>query len=81
VVAKLKEALVARGTAKLVRACASGCLDLCESGISIVQEPDHVAYGGVTLADVDEIVDAVSAGRVVARLVVHPASRRADPAS
>jgi (2Fe-2S) ferredoxin len=80
VLAKLKEALVARGTAKVVRACASGCLDLCETGISIVQEPDHVAYGGVTLADVDEIAEAVSAGKVVTRLVVHPAYRRADPA-
>src|SRR4026207_1608046 len=41
--AKLKE----RGVADRIRACASGCLDLCEIGASIVQEPDHVAYGGV----------------------------------
>ena len=30
------------------------------SGISVVQEPEHVAYGGVTLADVDAIADAVA---------------------
>jgi (2Fe-2S) ferredoxin len=72
VVAKLKEALVNRGVAKEgVRACSSSCLDLCETGISIVQEPEHVTYGDVTLADVDAIADAASRGEVVERLVVH----------
>ncbi len=72
VVKGLKAALVARGAMKVVRACSSSCLDLCEEGISIVQEPDHVAYANVTLADVDELADAVVAGTVVARLVAHP---------
>lgn len=72
IVAKLKEALAKRGAAKeLVRACSSSCLDLCETGISVVQEPEHVAYGGVTLADVDELADAAARGDVVERLVVH----------
>jgi (2Fe-2S) ferredoxin len=72
VVAKLKEALAKRGTAKdVVRACSSSCLDLCETGISVVQEPEHVAYGNVTLADVDAIADAASGGGVLARLAVH----------
>ena len=71
VVKKLKEALVARGVAKSVRACSAGCLDLCETGISIVQEPDHVAYGHVTLADVDALADCVAEGRVLERLVIH----------
>lgn len=75
IVAKLKEALVRLGSAKTVRACASGRLDLCEIGASIVQEPDHVAYGNVTLADVDELAEALSQGRVVDRLVVHRGSR------
>jgi len=71
IVPALKEALAARGVAKdIVRACSSSCLDLCESGISIVQEPEHVAYGGVTLADVDAIADAAARGEVVERLVV-----------
>ena len=77
IVAKLKEALVARNAHKLVRACSSGCLDLCESGASIVQEPEHVAYGRVTLADVDELADALVAGRVVERLVVWPRKKAA----
>lgn len=67
----LKDALLKRGAAKQLRACASGCLDLCEIGAAVVQEPEHVAYGNVTLADVDAIADAAVAGTVVERLVVH----------
>lgn len=71
VVPALKAALDKRGVAKtFARACSASCLDLCETGISIVQEPEHVAYGRVTLADVDEIADAVARGEVVERLVV-----------
>ncbi len=75
----LKEALVKRGVAKdRVRACVSGCLDLCEVGASVLQEPEHVAYGGVTLADVDSIADAATAGAVVERLVVHRGGKAAE---
>jgi (2Fe-2S) ferredoxin len=81
-VTALKEALVKRGVAKdRVRACASGCLDLCEIGASVLQEPDHVAYGNVTLADVDAIADAASAGTVVERLLVHGRVERAPTGS
>ncbi len=72
IVKKLKAALLARGTAARVRACTASCLDLCEIGASIVQEPEHVAYGHVTLEDVDAIVDAASKGEIVERLVVYP---------
>jgi (2Fe-2S) ferredoxin len=68
---RLKEALKTKGLAGRLRACTSSCLDLCEIGISIVQEPEHVAYGRVTLEDVDAIVDAAAKGEVVERLVVH----------
>jgi (2Fe-2S) ferredoxin len=74
IVTKLKAAVLARGGQKRFRVCSSGCLDLCESGVSIVDEPMHVAYGGVTLADVDELADALVQGRVVERLVVHRGS-------
>jgi (2Fe-2S) ferredoxin len=71
-VPRLKDALAKRGVAKdVVRACASGCLDLCEIGASVLQEPEHVAYGNVTLADVDDLADAAATGAVVERLVVH----------
>jgi (2Fe-2S) ferredoxin len=72
VVTKLKEALARRGVAQnVVRACSSSCLDMCESGISLVQEPEHVAYGHVSPSDIEEIADAASRGEIVERLVVH----------
>ena len=67
----VKASLLRRGVAGRVRACATGCLDLCETGASMVQEPDHVAYGHVTLDDVEEVAEALVEGRVVDRLVVH----------
>jgi (2Fe-2S) ferredoxin len=70
-VPKLKEALAVRDLARVVaRACSSSCLDMCEAGIAVVQEPEHVVYGNVTLADVDAIADAMATGAVVERLVV-----------
>ena len=78
-VVRLKEALAARGVAKdVVRACATGCLDLCESGVAVLQEPEHVAYGSVTADDIDAIADAAASGTVVLRLVAYPA-RTAEP--
>ncbi|WP_394842986.1 (2Fe-2S) ferredoxin domain-containing protein [Pendulispora brunnea] len=73
---KLKDALKTKGTARTVRACTSSCLDMCESGVTIVQEPEHVVYGHVTLDDVDEIADASARGQVVERLVVARGSSR-----
>lgn len=70
-VKQLKAALLARGAASTLRACSSSCLDLCEIGAAMVQEPDHVAYGRVTPGDIDEIAEAAIAGKVVERLVVH----------
>jgi (2Fe-2S) ferredoxin len=69
---KLKAALLQRGASARVRACTSGCLDLCEIGATVLQEPEHVAYGGVTLDDVDAIAEAADKGTVVERLVVRP---------
>jgi (2Fe-2S) ferredoxin len=83
IVVHLKEALARRGVAKdVVRACSSSCLDLCESGVAVLQEPQHVAYGGVTLDDVEAIAEAAARGEVVARLVVHgPAGAQPDAQS
>jgi (2Fe-2S) ferredoxin len=76
VVLALKEALAKRGVAKeVVRACSSSCLDMCETGITILQEPEHVAYGHVRLEDVDAIADAAARGEILDRLVVHRADR------
>jgi (2Fe-2S) ferredoxin len=75
IVKRLKAALLQRGASARVRACTSGCLDLCEIGATVLQEPEHVAYGGVTLDDVDAIAEAADKGTVVERLVVRPPSR------
>jgi (2Fe-2S) ferredoxin len=64
-----KQALADRGVNRRVRANRSGCLDQCEHGPTVVVYPDAVWYGGVTLADVDEIVDRhIVGGEPVARL-------------
>jgi len=64
-----KKELAARGLHTAVRATASGCLDACEQGPSVVVYPDDVWYGHVTLDDVKEIVEEhVIGGRPVERL-------------
>jgi (2Fe-2S) ferredoxin len=65
---------------KGVRANAAGCLDACERGVAVVVYPDNVWYGGVTVADVKEIVEEhVIAGRPVERLRMQlPISRKKD---
>jgi (2Fe-2S) ferredoxin len=64
-----KKALASRGLNRRVRANRSGCLDQCEHGPTVVVYPDAVWYGGVTEADVDEIIDAhIVGGRPVERL-------------
>ena len=67
----LKTEIAARGLAKLeARVCTSSCLDQCETGVTVLVEPDHFFYGRVTTADVLEIVDELVKGRPVKRLVV-----------
>lgn len=55
---RFKQALKERGLHGRMRANASGCLDACEYGISVVVYPDSVWYGGVTVDDVDEIIES-----------------------
>jgi (2Fe-2S) ferredoxin len=76
---RLKEVLKEKGLAGRLRACTSSCLDLCETGVSIVQEPEHVAYGRVKLEDVDAIVEAAGRGEVLDRLVVHRGGAKEKP--
>jgi (2Fe-2S) ferredoxin len=69
VAAAFKSKLYARGLKRLVRANKAYCLDQCAHGVPIVVYPEAVWYGGVTLADVDEIIEAhIIGGRPVERL-------------
>jgi (2Fe-2S) ferredoxin len=67
----LKEEVAARGLAKLeARVCTSSCLDQCDTGVTVLVEPDHFFYGRVTAADAPEIVDGLVSGQPVKRLVI-----------
>ena len=69
--AALKAELKRCGVAGIVRANASGCLDACEFGVSIVIYPEGIWYGGVTLKDVPQIVErTVLNGEVIERLLI-----------
>jgi (2Fe-2S) ferredoxin len=71
--ARLKQLLKERGMATTeVRACTSSCLDACWVGPTIAVEPDHFYYGRVRLEDAEAIVDALTTGERVERLVLQP---------
>lgn len=64
---KLK--LYERGLKRIVRPNKAMCLDQCAKGVTCVVYPDAVWYGGVTPADVDEIIEAhILGGKPVERL-------------
>jgi len=71
--ALFKKGLKERGLNRIVRANAAGCLDACGFGATVVVYPDAVWYGGVTVNDVEEIIEKhVIGGEVVERLVMKP---------
>ena len=64
-----KQLLHERGLKGKIRANAAGCLDQCSRGVAVVVYPEQVWYGGVTAADVPEIVEQhLVRGIPVARL-------------
>jgi len=54
---RFKERLKALGFNIDVRANKAGCLDACQHGVVLVIYPDALWYGGVTVDDVDEIIE------------------------
>ncbi|HTE51852.1 MAG TPA: (2Fe-2S) ferredoxin domain-containing protein [Kofleriaceae bacterium] len=68
---ELKKRLAERGLKGVVRANAAGCLDQCETGVTVVVYPEQVWYGHVTVADVAELVDRhILGGQYVERLML-----------
>ena len=64
-----KAALAKQGIKRLVRVNKAGCMEQCEHGPTVVVYPEAVWYGGVTPADVDEIVEHhIAGGKPVERL-------------
>jgi len=55
---KFKKRLKELGLSHEVRANASGCLDACEFGVTVLIYPEQVWYGGVTVDDVEEIIQS-----------------------
>jgi (2Fe-2S) ferredoxin len=53
-----KAELHRRGLKKVVRANGAGCLDACATGPTVVVYPEGVWYGGVSVADVGEIIES-----------------------
>jgi len=68
---RLKAELTARGLGKTIRANNAGCLDQCESGVTVVVYPEQVWYGRVTVEDIPEIIEKhLIGGEVVTRLLL-----------
>lgn len=68
---QIKRGITARGLKGQARANNAGCLDQCEHGVTVVVYPEQVWYGGVTVDDVDEILDKhVIGGEFVTRLMI-----------
>jgi len=66
-----KVKLAQRGIRGTVRANKSGCLDQCEHGPNVVVYPEAIWYGGVTVADVDDIIEShIIGNKPVERLVI-----------
>ena len=60
----LKDRVKALGLSKFIRVSKSGCQDVCAKGPNVMVFPEYVWYHGVTLDDVERIVqDTVSGNR------------------
>lgn len=65
---RFKDTVRARGVRAFVMTVRTGCLKHCSRGITVCVWPANHWYQGVTLDDVEEILEAALAGREVERL-------------
>ena|SRR3990167_5183877 len=67
-----KSELKKRGLNKKMRANASGCLDHCAKGPTVVIYPDGIWYQVPTIEDAKEIIDShLEKGKKVERLLIY----------
>ena len=65
-----KVGLHRRGLKGRMRANKAGCLDQCSEGVSVVVYPEGIWYAGVTVGDVEEIIEKhLVGGEPVQRLL------------
>jgi (2Fe-2S) ferredoxin len=57
IVDAFKKGLKAKNLNFPIRAQRAGCLDICDFGQTIAVYPDGIFYVGVSVADVDEIIE------------------------
>ena len=78
--AAFKEALARHRLRGGARANKAGCLDACEYGATVVVYPGAVWYGGVTVDDVEEIIQShIIGGRPGERLRIPRGDYRWGP--
>ncbi len=78
--AAFKAALERHRLRGAVRANKAGCLDACPYGATVVVYPEAVWYGGVTVDDVEEIIQShIIGGNPVERLRITRADYRWGP--
>jgi (2Fe-2S) ferredoxin len=65
---RFKDRTKARGLRDTVLVTRTGCLKHCSRGITVAVWPGNFWYSGVTVEDVDELLDASLAGQEVERL-------------
>ncbi len=72
VLGRLRREVLRRGldTEVMVNNC--GTIDLCDIGPNMVVYPDNVIYGGVTAADLPDILAHLQGGPVVERKLLQP---------
>ena len=62
VAAALKARVKALGLSRAIRVSKSGCQDLCAKGPNVMVFPDYAWYRGVTIADVERIIEEAVQG-------------------
>ena len=70
-VSTFKKALKDKNLPIKIRAQRAGCLDVCDYGPTLVVYPDGIFYVGVSLSDVNEIIEEhIINNRPVQRLIL-----------